>query len=327
MKLLRLGCAGFAIAAVLASSAQAQGDPAHNYPVKAIRVIVGFTAGGGTDVLARIVGQKISESLGQPVVVENRTGASGMLAAEYVAKANPDGYTLLACPSTVFTINPVMYKKLPYSPERDFVPISKSVTFPFVLVVSPSQPMHSLKELIEYVKANPSKANYGGPSGLFQLALELFKQRTGTKIEYIPYKGSNDAASAVMAGDVLMALLDTGPVSGPLKGGKLRGLAVTSSQRMSLFPDIPTMSEAGLQGMEIEGWMGFFAPAGTNAAIVKKLQDEAIRAVKMPDVRERMNGLQLTPAGSTSEEFSRSIVTDLGRWRALAAAANIKPAD
>src|SRR3990170_3128008 len=185
--------AGLAVAALLATSAQAQVDPAQGYPAKPIRVIVGFTAGGGTDVVARLVGQKISEAFGQPLVVENRIGASGIIAAEYVAKAVPDGYTLLVSPSTVFTINPIMFAKLSYSPTQDLVPISKAVSFPFVLVVSSSQPIRSMKELVDFVKANPGKANYGGPSGLFQLALELFKQRTGTRVEYIPYKGSNEA--------------------------------------------------------------------------------------------------------------------------------------
>ncbi len=309
---------------MVGASAYAQVE---SYPSKPIHVIVGFAAGGGTDVLARLVGQKMSETFDQPVVVENKVGASGIISAEYVAKQSPDGYTLLACPSTVFTVNPIMYAKLPYSPVHDFAPVSKSVSFPFVLIVGPSQPVHSVKELIEYIKANPSKANYGGPSGLFQLALELFKQRTGTRLEYIPYKGSNETASAVMSGDVLMAFLDTGPVSGPLKGGKLRALAVTSRERTALFPDTPTLSEAGVQGMDIEGWMGFFAPAGTPAPVIKKLQDEANRIVKLPDVKERLFALQLTPAGVGAEEFGRSIVSDLERWRALAKSANIKRAD
>jgi tripartite-type tricarboxylate transporter receptor subunit TctC len=316
----RLGSA--IAAAILAASAQAQG-----YPAKPIRVIVGFTAGGGTDVVARLLGQKISESFGQPVIVENRIGASGIIAAEYVAKASPDGYTLLVSPSTVFTINPIMFAKLSYSPLRDFVPVSKAVSFPFVMVVSASQPIRSIKELVDFVKANPGSANYGGPSGLFQLALELFKQRTGTRIEYIPYKGSNEALSAVMAGDVLMALLDTGPVSGPLKGGKVRGIAVTSAERMPLFPDIPTMSEAGLQGMDIEGWMGMFAPAATPLPVVRKLQNEVIRIVKLAEVKERMYSLQLAPAGNTSEEFASSIGSDIERWKRIAISANIKPAN
>jgi tripartite-type tricarboxylate transporter receptor subunit TctC len=326
VKRSRLLClAGGIMAALAGLSACAQVDPAQGYPAKPIRVIVGFTAGGGTDVLARLVGQKMSEALGQPVVVENRVGASGIIAAEYVAKAAPDGYTLLASPSTAFTVNPVLYAKLPYSPAQDFVPVSKSVSFPFILVVGASQPVRSMKELVDYIKANPSKANYGGPSGLFQLALELFKQRTGTRIEYIPYKGSNEAVSAVMAGDVLMALLDAGPVTGPLKGGKVRGIAVTSRERTPMFPDLPTISESGVPGMDIEGWMGFFAPAGTNVAIVKKLQDEANRIVKLTDVKDKMTSLQLTPAGNlSSDEFARSIVSDIERWRALAKSANIK---
>jgi tripartite-type tricarboxylate transporter receptor subunit TctC len=317
--------AAFAVGAFAATAAQGQVDPAQGYPAKPIRVVVGFTAGGGTDVVARLVGQKVSEALGQPVVVENRLGASGIIAAEYVAKASPDGYTLLVSPSTVFTINPIMYTKLPYSPVRDFVPVSKAVTFPFVLVVDASRPIRSMKDLVEYVRANPGKANNGGPSALFQLALELFKVRTGTKVEYIPYKGSNETVAAVMAGDVLMAILDTGPVTGPLRGGKVRGLAVTSAQRMAGFPDIPTMSEAGLQNMEIEGWMGMFAPAGTPMAIVRKLQNEVQRSVKLPDVREKINALQLVPSGSTSEEFARSIGSDLERWSTIAKSANIKP--
>ena len=315
------------IAAGISTSLQAQVDSVQSYPARPMRVIVGFTAGGGTDILARLVSQKISESLGQPVVIENRAGASGMIAAEYVAKANPDGYTLLVSPSTVFTVNPVIYTKLPYSPVQDFVPISKSVTFPFVMVVNASSPIRSMKDLVDYLKANPAKANYSGSSGLYQLALELFKLHTGTKIEYIAYKGSNECISAVMAGDVLMTLVDTGPVSGPLKGGKVRGIAVTSAERAPLFPDVPTMAEAGLQGMGIEGWMGMFAPTGTPAPIVRKLQDEANRIIKLPDIRERMSALQLTPTGSTSEEFSRSIRADLERWSALAKSANLKPTD
>ena len=322
-----LGFAVCVIAAGFSTPAQAQIDSAQGYPARPMRVIVGFTAGGGTDILARLVSQKISESLGQPVVIENRVGASGIIAAEYVAKAHSDGYTLLVSPSTVFTVNPVMYSKLPYSPVQDFVPISKSVTFPFVMAVSASSPIRSMKDLVDYVKANPAKANYSGSSGLYQLALELLKLRTGTKIEYIAYKGSNECISAVMAGDVLMTLVDTGPVSGPLKGGKVRGIAVTSSERVPLFPDVPTMAEAGLQGMEIEGWMGMFAPAGTPAPIVRRLQDEANRIIRLPDIRERMSSLQLTPAGSTSEEFSRSIKADLERWSALAKSANIKRSD
>ncbi len=316
-----------AIAAALALPALAQVDPAKGYPDRPIRVIVGFAAGGGTDVIARLVGQKLSEALEQSVVIDNKTGASGILSADYVAKSRPDGYTLLMSPSAVFTTNPIMFAKLPYSPTRDFVPVSRAVVFPLFLVVNASQPIHSVKELVEYIKANPRKANYGGSAGIFQLALELFKLRTGTQVEYIPYKGTNESVNAVMAGDVLMIMADAGPVSGALKGGKVRGLAVTSPTRMPSFPDIPTMAEVGISEMFIQSWMGYFAPAGTPMAIVRKLQDEVNRIVKLPEVRERMNALQVEPAANTSEEFAQLITTDLARWRALAASAGIKPAN
>lgn len=320
-----LRMAGFALAALASVSGEAQVDAAKGYPDKPIHVIVGFAAGGGTDVIARLVGQKLTESLGQPVVVDNKTGASGILSADYVAKSRPDGHTLLMSPSAVFTTNPIMFAKLPYSPTRDFVPISRAVVFPLFLVVNASQPIRSVKELVEYIKANPRKANYGGSAGIFQLALELFKARTGTQVEYIPYKGTNESVNAVLAGDVLMIMADAGPVSGALKGGKVRGLAVTSPARMPAFPDIPTMAEVGISDMFIQGWMGYFAPAGTPMAIVRKLQDEVNRIVRLPDVRERMSALHVEPSGNTSEEFAQLIATDLARWRSLAASANIKP--
>jgi len=319
--------AALAVAAAMSSAVQAQADPAKSYPDKAVHVIIGFAAGGGTDVLGRLICQKISEASGQSVVVENKLGAGGMIAAEYVAKAKPDGYTLLFAPSAVFTTNPVMYSKVPYSPTRDFIPISMAVTYPFFLVVNASQPFKSVKELVNFIKAQPQKANYSGSAGIFQLTLELFKLRTGTQIQYIPYKGTNEAINAVMAGDVLMTVADSGPASGALKGGRIRALAVTAAKRMPNYPDVPTMAEAGLADMVIQSWAGLFAPASTSMAIVRKLQDDIVRIVKMPDVRERMATLQVEPEGNTSEEFARLIASDLARWREVAKAGHIKPAD
>ncbi|OFZ89441.1 MAG: hypothetical protein A2V78_10835 [Betaproteobacteria bacterium RBG_16_64_18] len=314
-----------AFAAVLATSAQAQVDPARAYPDRSVHMIVGFAAGGGTDVIARLVGQKFSESLGQPFVVENRTGASGIIAAEFVARSKPDGYTLLISPSAPFTTNPIMFAKLPYSPTADFTPISMIVKFPWFLVANPEAPVRSVTDLVEYVKANPQKANYAGSASAFQLAMELFKLRTGTKVEYIPFKGTNESIGAVMAGAVLMSMGDAGPVSGPLKSGRLRGLAVTAPTRSPAFPEIPTIAEAGFPDLEIQSWMGMFAPSGMPAAIARKLQDEVNRVVRLPDIRERMSGLQVEPAGNTSEQFARIIASDLERWRAVAKAGNIKP--
>lgn len=314
-----------AIAVILATSAQAQVDPAKNYPNKPIQVIVGFPPGGGTDIIARIVGQKLSEGLGQPVLVQTKVGAMGSIAAESVAKATPDGYTLMFAPGGVFTTNPVTYAKLPYSPVRDFVPISTVVEFPLFLIVNASQPIHSVKELVNYLKANPKNTYYSGSAGLYQLVFELFKLRSGTQIEYIPYKGNIDSVNAVIAGDVLMTISDPGTVTGALKGGRVRGLAVTAATRASSFPEMPTMAQAGIPDMEIGSWMGLFAPVGTPLAIVKKVQDEVIRVVKLSDVRERLTALQVNPVGNTSEEFARLIASELSRWLALAKASNIKP--
>ena len=310
-----------------APCAHGQADPARSYPDRPIHVIVGFAAGGGTDVIARLLGQKLGEGAGQSVVVENKLGASGIIATEYVARSKPDGYTLLMSPSAPFTTNPIMYAKLPYSPVGDFTPISTVVMFPWFLVANTSVPIQSIRDLVDYVKANPQKANYAGSASAFQLALELFKLRTGTQVEYIAFKGTNESIAAVMAGDVLMSMADAGPVSGPLKGGRVRGLAVTSPARIPSFPEIPTVAEAGFPEMEIQSWMGLFAPAGTPAGIVRKLQDEVNRIVKLPDVRERMISLQVEPAGNTSEQFARTIASDLERWRAVAKASNIKPAN
>jgi len=316
-----------AISTMFAVSAQAQGDPAKSFPTKPIHVIVAFAAGAGTDIVARLVGQNLSEALGQPVVVENKVGASGFIGTEFVAKAKPDGYTLMMAPSSVITINPVIYRKLPYSSTRDFVPVSMAVTFPLFLVVNAAEPIQSVTGLIEYLKANPQRANYGGSSGLFQLALELFKLQTGTHVEFVRYKGTNETANAVISGDVLMTITDAAAATPALKSGKVRGLAVTSPKRTATFPDIPTMSEVGLPKLVVLGWMGLFAPSGTPLPIVKKLENEVNRIVKLTEFKERMNALQVDPAGNTSEDFARLIASDLGRWTDVAKAGRIEPVD
>jgi len=303
------------------------GIHAQTYPSKPIRVIVGLAAGGGTDIIARLVGQKLSESLGQPVVVENKPGTSGIIGAEYVARAQPDGYTLLMSPGGVFVINPIMNAKLPYSPVRDFAPVSMVVNFPLILVVNASRPIKSVQELVEQIKAKPQSANYSAPASAFQLATELFRIRTGTQIEYIPYKGTNEAVNAVVSGDVMMTFADAGPASGPIKGGKVKGLAVTAPTRMAAFPDIPTMAEAGFADMEIQFWMGLFAPAGTPPGIVRKLQGEIARVVKLPEIQERLINLSVNPVGGTSEELSHTISTEIEKWAAVAKASNIKPSN
>jgi tripartite-type tricarboxylate transporter receptor subunit TctC len=294
------------------------------YPSRPIRIIVGFAAGGGNDILARLVGQKLSESLGQPVLIENKPGAGSIIAAEFVAKSPPDGYTLFQGASGAMSFNPAVYAKLPYAPLRDFVPVSMVASFPLILIVNPALPVRSVQELVAYAKANPDKTNYASTSASFQLSMELFKAKTGAPMLHVPYKGANEMAQAVITGDATATLVDTGPVAGHLKGGKVRGLAVTSAQRIPAFPDLPTMAEAGVADMEVSLWSGLLAPAGTPPAIVKKLQDEVMRIVRLPDVRERMNALAVDPVGNTSEEFGRIIAAEITQWSAVAKAANIK---
>jgi tripartite-type tricarboxylate transporter receptor subunit TctC len=308
--------------AMLGSLGAAQAQ--ENYPNKPIRVIVGYTAGGGNDIIVRVVAPKMSEGLGQPVIVENRPGAQSIIAAEYVAKAAPDGYTILMGPSGPITMNPATYSKLPYSPLRDFVPISMIGSFPLILVVNPSQPYGSVKELIDYARKNPDKVNYGASAAPFQLASELFNQKTGTKFAYIPYKGSGDSVNAVMAGQVTMTITDPPPALGPLKGGRVKPLAVSSPKRHPNWPDVPTLVEAGVPDTDIVIWTGFLAPAGTPAAIVKRLQDETARVVRLPEIKKRLDDMAIDPVGNTSEEFRRVIESDIARWTAVAKAANIK---
>lgn len=320
--IIRILAAALVLCCMTAPAAYGQG-----YPNKPIHIIVGQAAGGGMDTLARLVGQKLSLSLGQPVVVENKAGAAGIIATNFVAKAPADGYTLLLSPTGNLVFNPILYSKLPYSSQRDFAPVSMIATFPLVLVVNPSQPIQSVQDLVAYMLANPSKSNYSGSGPAFQFASELFKIKTKTQAEFIQYKGSNESLTAVLAGDVLMAMADTGPAAALLAGGKLRALAVTSHSRLTSMPNVPTMAEIGFPDLEIQYWGGLLAPAGTPAAIVKKLEGEIQRIVRLPEMHERMTAISVTPAGSTSEEFAKVIAADIARWNAVAKASNIKALD
>ena len=297
---------------------------AQDYPSKPIRVIVGYSAGGGNDIIVRVMVPELSKGLGQPIVVENKPGAQSIIAAELAAKSAPDGYTLFMGPSGPMTINPATYSKLPYDPQRDFAPVSMICSFPLIVTVDPKLPVKSVKELIAYARANPGKANYASSAGIFQITTEMFKQRTGTQIEMIPYKGSGESVQAVAAGQVMMTIVDPPPATGPLKSGTIRGLAVTSPQRHPRWPDLPTMAEAGVPDMEVPVWTAFFAPARTPAAIVARLQKEVARVVQTPEVRGRFDAMGLKPEGSSSAELARAVAQDIKKWTAVAKAANIK---
>ncbi|UPK02451.1 tripartite tricarboxylate transporter substrate binding protein [Bradyrhizobium sp. 170] len=295
------------------------------YPTRPIRIVVGFTAGGGNDIIARIVGQKLSESLGQSVIIENKPGAGAILATEYVARSAPDGYTLLVGASGAMVINPAVYEKLSYDTMRDFAPVSELGSFPLILIVNAASPFKSLADLVAYAKANPDKANYSSSSAAFQLATELFKQKTGAPMQMIPYKGANDSVTAVISGEVTATIADSGPVTSQVNGGLARALAVAAPKRMDGLPDVPTMKEAGAD-VEAVLWSGIFVPAATPPDIVRKLEAEFVRIARLPDVISRLKLLNIESVGNSSEEFSRIIATDLERWRAVARAGNIKMA-
>jgi tripartite-type tricarboxylate transporter receptor subunit TctC len=310
---------GFFAVAAFATAASAQ-----TYPDRPIRLVVGYTPGGGNDLIARLVASRLQDQLGRPLLVENKPGAQSIVAAELVAKAAPDGYTLLVAPSGPMTINPAVYAKLPYAPEKDFAPVSLLAEYPLLLVVGAEQPPRTVQELVEYGRAHPDLANYASGATPFQLAAELFNQRTGSKFQHIPYRGSGDAVQAVVAGQVLMTISDSGPISGPLRAKKLRALAITTAKRPAAFARVPTMTEAGIEGVEISLWTGVVAPAGTPGRIVRRLREAIADTLAIPAVQAAMQAIDVEPRSSTSDEFRDLIARDTARWKAVAAAANIK---
>jgi tripartite-type tricarboxylate transporter receptor subunit TctC len=319
--LFRSGLIALLLATVTANAALAQED-ASKYPSRTIRIVVGFAAGGGNDVIARIYAQKLSEDLGQPVIVENKPGAGAILAAEYVSKAAPDGYTLLVG-ATGMAINQSLYAKLPYDSVRDFVAISELASFPLIMVVNSSSPIKSVADLVSYAKANADKMNYSSSSATFQLVTELFKQKTGAPMQMIPYKSANEMVLAVVSGQVTTTVADTGPVSPQIKAGTVRGLAVTSPKRIADFPDLPTMKEAGAD-VEAMIWTGIFAPKATPPAIVKKLEAEFMKIAKLPEVSTRLKAVGVEAVGTSTDEFTKILQSDINRWGEVVKASNIK---
>ncbi|HEY5608324.1 MAG TPA: tripartite tricarboxylate transporter substrate binding protein [Alphaproteobacteria bacterium] len=310
--------------ALLAGTAAAQDDPAKGYPAKPIRIYVGFTAGGGTDFIARVIADKMFEGAGRSAIIENKPGASGIIAAETTLRTAPDGYGLMFAPAGVMTVNPAVYTKLSYSPERDFIPISLTATFPLILAVNNALPVKNVAELVAWAKANPTKANQGGSGQAFQLVAYLFRKQTGAVFEYLQYKSTSESTAALIAGEIIMSMVDAGPLSGAIKNGQVRGLAVSSPQRMAAFPNLPTMAEQGFKDLDVELWAGMFAPAGTPAPIIQKLEAELIRVATLPDVKERLRSHEVEPVGSTGPEFARRIASETARYTAIARENNIK---
>jgi tripartite-type tricarboxylate transporter receptor subunit TctC len=289
---------------------------AQPWPAKPIKYVVPFAPGGSTDILGRVMAEKLTPVLGQPVVVENKPGAGGGVGAEYVAKAAPDGYTIMGGTISTHAINASLYKNLPYDPVKDFVPIVLLARVPNMLVVNADLPVKNVKELIALLKANPNKYSFASAgNGTSQhLCGELFKTMSGTEMQHIPYKGSPPALQDVMGGQVALTF-DNITTAWPLaKAGKLRALAVTTATRSSVAPDVPTLAEAGLPGFDVGSWQGVFAPAGTPPEIVKRLNTEIVKILNLPDVKEKIAALGADVAPNTPEDFLVFVKAEGAKW-------------
>ena len=286
---------------------------AQSWPSKPIKYIVPFAAGGTTDILGRMVGAKLSEALGQPVVVENRPGAAGSVGVEMLAKSPPDGYTIGGGTISSHAINVSLYSKLPYDPIKDFTPITMLATLPNMLVIHPSIPANNVQELIAFLKANPNKHSFGSAgNGTSQhMSGELFKTMTGVQMQHIPYKGSGPMIPDLLGGVLSMSFENLTTAYPPVKQGKLKALAVTSATRSFLAPEVPTLSEAGLAGYDISSWQAMFAPAGLPRPILGRLYGETAKALKAPDVVKRLQDLGLDAGGMLPEELAARIRDDI----------------
>jgi tripartite-type tricarboxylate transporter receptor subunit TctC len=301
----------FVLLAVCAAAA------AQDYPNKPIRMVVGFPPGGGTDVVARIIAPRMSELLGQPVVIDNRPGATGTVAAGQVAKSPPDGYTLMMGHVSVNAIAPSLFSNLSYDVLKDFAPIALAAAVPHLVTVHPSLPVSSLRELISHLKGQPGRLSFpsAGNGSMPHLAGEIFKSLAGVQVMHVPYKGSGQSMQDLLGGQHLVAF-DTMPASSPhVRSGKLRALAVSSAARVASFPDVPTAKEAGLPGYEVTTWYGLFAPAGTPSAIVKRLHADTVKAMQTPDTKAKLEGIGADGTVSRSpEEFAERVRADTARY-------------
>ena len=314
--------ASLSCAASYGAASQAGSD----YPNRPIRIIVAYTPAGTTDILARAIGQKMTESWGQPVIVENRPGANGNIGTEIAARATPDGYTILMGTAATHSINNTLYPKLTWHAQRDFEPISLVAVVPNLLVVHNALPVKNVKELIAYAKANPGKLTFGSPGvgATAHLSMELLKTLTGTDMVHVPYKGSAGVLADVTAGQIQLAM-DNIPVYLPqARAGKIRALAVSSPKRAAAAPEIPTVAEAGVPGFEALSWFGLVAPAKTPQAIVAKLAAETQRILKLPDVNERIVALGAQPVGGTPQEYAAFIRSEIAKWQKVIRSAGVK---
>ena len=313
----------FALAATLMLAAPAF---AQSFPTKPMTIVVPASPGGAIDLAARLIGQKFTEAWGPPVVLENKTGATGVIGTDFVAKAAPDGH-VLALVASSHAINPSMFKKLPFDTVKSFEPVVQTHTVPLVLVVAPDSPFKTMQDVIAFGKKNPGQLSFAssGNGGAPHFSGELFQSMAGLQMQHIPYKGSTLAHPDLMSGRVSIMFDTLAATSAQIKGGKLRALAVTTPKRLPAFPDVPTVAEAGLPGYETSTWGGLLAPAGTPKAVVAKLAAETTRILALPDVRERMLAAGVEPVGGTPEQYAAFIGSEMVKWGKVAKAAGIQP--
>jgi tripartite-type tricarboxylate transporter receptor subunit TctC len=308
--------------AIVSSGAAAQAT----YPTRAVRIVVPFPPGGGTDIISRTVAQKLSETWGQPVIVDNRAGANGIIGTDLGSKAKPDGYTLLVVIAT-HAINPALYRKLPYDTASDFVPVTLMAQYPFILTIHPSLPPKTVKELIALAKTRPGQLSYassGNGSGP-HLGFELFKSTAKIDVVHIPYKGAGPANIDLISGQVQLMFNNFLAAMPQIRAGKLRVLAVTSAKRSPVMPDLATMAEAGLPGFDVTGWYALLAPAGTPAAIVNKVQADVANALRVPALNERLSSEGAEPVGSTPQQFGTFLAAEIRKWGKVISDARVTP--
>ncbi len=303
------------------------GAAAQEYPSRPIRFIVPFPPGGGNDTMARTIGNKLAAALGQQFVVDNRAGAGGVIGAEMAARAAPDGYTLFLGGVASHGIVPNLQPRLGYDPVRDFAPVSLIASAPLILVVHPAVPAKSVKELVQLAKARPGQLNFAsnGTGGSSHLAAELFEMMTGTDIVHVPYKGLSPALNDLLSGQVQLMFSSTVAMLPQVRAGRLRPLAMTSAKRSAAMPEVPTVAESGAPGYETVSWYGVLAPAGTARTVIDRLNHEIVKAVRLPDVRERLMGEGAEAVGGTPAEFAAHIKRELARWAQVIKQAKIKP--
>jgi tripartite-type tricarboxylate transporter receptor subunit TctC len=316
----------FLLVLILAFASAATATRADDYPTHPIRLIVPFAAGGAADSVARIIGKRIGDALGQTVVVEDRGGGGGIIGAEVVSSAPPDGYTLLLGQSGPISINPGIYKKLPYDPEKDFAPVSMTSAYPYIVVVNPSLGIKTLAELVALAKRDPGKLNYGttGVGSSNHLVTELFDNRAGIKMTHVPYRGTSLAVADLIAGQVQVVFSDPVSALSHVKAGTLIALAVTSKDRSPVAPDVPTIAESGYPGFDAIAWHGIMAPARTPQPIIDRLNAEIVKALKDPETIKLIQAQAIQPVGDSPEAFASFIKQDVAKWKDVAAQAKVE---